>query len=130
MLTVHTSRIWYSREDRVDITRMSAGPLGLSFAPSWEILNQFKSKRRAAIQRHDFSAVKLAWQEYIKLYRGEMENSKQVHFQNWERLLSRKEAVLVCYCPTAEWCHRGLLADILVETGRAVYAGEIEVSDG
>lgn len=45
-LAVHTARISYSGPDRLDVTRKSAGPEGLPFAPSWQILGPMLRGRR------------------------------------------------------------------------------------
>ena len=37
-LRVHTARVSYGGADRLDITRKSAPPEGIAFAPSWAIL--------------------------------------------------------------------------------------------
>ena len=37
-LIVHTARVSYGGADRLDVTRKSAGPEGIVFAPSWAIL--------------------------------------------------------------------------------------------
>lgn len=35
MTLLYTARITYSGSDRLDVTRLTAGPEGLPFAPSW-----------------------------------------------------------------------------------------------
>lgn len=49
----------------------------------------------------------------------------ECHREAWDRLLQRKRVVLLCYCDGREFCHRGLLAQILVRKG-AVDCGELE----
>jgi uncharacterized protein YeaO (DUF488 family) len=44
--------------------------------------------------------------------------------KRWDELLNQDEVVLVCFCKAGDFCHRVLLAEILVKLG-AEYKGEI-----
>ena len=50
------------------------------------------------------------------------ENKKII--EKWDKLLNQNEVVLVCFCKAWDFCHRYLLAEILVKLG-CVYKGEI-----
>lgn len=41
----------------------------------------------------------------------------ECHREAWDRLLKRKRITLLCYCDGREFCHRGLLVQILVKMG-------------
>jgi uncharacterized protein YeaO (DUF488 family) len=118
-LCVFTARIGYSGFDRLDVTRKSAGPEGLPFAPSWQILAPVLAMRRRRGQR----AARSAWPRYVVDYTAEMRRSYREHRAVWDKLLARDEVTLVCYCPDPMFCHRTLLASILMACG-AKYAGE------
>jgi hypothetical protein len=118
-LSVHTARVSYAAADRLDITRKSAGPDGLPFAPSWRILRPMLETRRA----QGVMAFAYAWLQYADDYTAEMRASYREHRPAWDRLLTRGEVTLVCYCTDAMHCHRTLLAGILGKLG-AVFHGE------
>lgn len=117
--SIYTARVSYRGADRLDVTRKSAGPDGLPFAPSWRILRPVLAARRASGP----VAVAYAWPQYAADYTAEMRASFRKHRAAWSALLSRDEVTLVCYCTSATHCHRFLLAEILVKLG-VTYHGE------
>jgi hypothetical protein len=148
-LTVHTARVSYGGADRLDVTRKSAGPDGIAFAPSWAILRpaldalRCAEVMRAAADVAPFSgadpvryaegaeAMRRAadavrdstWALYVEAYRSEMRESYRTQRAAWDALLARESVTLVCYCTDAARCHRTLLAGILAKLGATV-AGE------
>jgi hypothetical protein len=148
-LTVHTARVSYGGADRLDVSRKSAGPDGIAFAPSWailrpalDLLSVARSMRAAADHAgaakpddamlaescvemtRAAEAIEIgAWALYVEAYRGEMRESYRTHRPAWDALLARSEVTLVCYCTDAARCHRTLLAGILAKLG-ATIAGE------
>lgn len=140
MVQVHTARLSYCGPDRLDITRKSARPEGLPFAPSWAILGPML-KRRAWIRKdgevHTVSdrydgrpgshkpplTEDAEWAAYVAAYTVEMRASYRTHRPAWNALLARGEVTLVCYCTNPDRCHRRVLAGILVKLG-AGYVGE------
>lgn len=122
---IRTSRIWYAGDDRLDITRGTGGSLGLVFAPSRVLLDWYKNTRRSLVMDHSLEKLDAAWKRYVECYQSEMRISYRTRRDRWERVLRMDRVVLCCYCPTADRCHRGLLADIFVKLG-AVYQGEME----
>lgn len=144
-LKVYTARIGYRGADAVDVTRKSATPDALAFAPSWAILRPALTIRAAlgALRRSSVVATERgllavsrevaeearvieeqAWALYVPAYLAEMRASYRAHHRSWAALLMRSEATLLCYCTDPERCHRTLLArDILPKLG-AVYGGE------
>ena len=129
MTDIYTARVSYSGSDRLDITRKSAGPDGLPFAPSWRILKPMLRLRRAAAlsesrsQGISAAATAYAWPQYVEDYTAEMRASYRDHRAAWDRILARDEVTLVCYCVDPLRCHRTLLAEILAKLG-AVPRGE------
>lgn len=114
---VYTARVSYRGPDRLDITRKSAGPEGLPFAPSWEILRPILALRRT----QGAAAVADAWPRYVADYTAEMRVSFYRHHRAaWVALLERPEVTLVCYCADPARCHRTVLAEILGKLGADV----------
>lgn len=131
-LTVHTARVSYDGADRLDITRKSAGPDGIVFAPSWAILGPALKAREVADwllkaslwEREAAERIEReAWEAYVPAYIAEMRESYRTHRAAWDALLARESVTLVCYCTDPERCHRTLLAGILAKLGATV-AGE------
>jgi hypothetical protein len=101
-MIVHTARISYTGRDRLDISRAGNDPLGVAFAPSWDLLNAAKS---GAIH----------WGEYRDRYTEEMRASYRDTREAWDRLLALDEVTLCCYCRAGDPCHRLILATIIVQ---------------
>lgn len=116
MLTVRTARISYTQPDRLNVTRKSATPEGIIFAPSWDILGPALTARKSGrLDEH--------WPQYVASYTAEMRRSYREHRARWDALLDRERVCLLCYCVDAAQCHRTVLAGILVKLG-AAYEGE------
>lgn len=115
-LSVYTARVTYAGQDRLDITRKSAGPDGLPFAPSWKILGPMLMHRRegGAIDPY------FGWPQYVEDYRREMRAGYRLCPDDWNALLARDEVTLVCYCSDPTHCHRTLLAGFLGKLGATV----------
>lgn len=116
-LTVHTARISCSGPGRLDVTRKSAGPDGIAFAPSWRILGPMLRSRK----RENGPAGALLWDEYVIDYTAEMRTSYRQQRAAWDALLARDEATLCCYCTDAQHCHRTVIAEILGKLGAEVH---------
>jgi uncharacterized protein YeaO (DUF488 family) len=120
-LVVRTARVDYSGEHGLDVSRSGKDPLGLAFAPSWEIL------RPALALREQGRETNATFAAYAEAYRGEMRQSFVHQRAAWSELLSRQRVVLLCYCNLdrhPDKCHRIVLAEILAKCG-AVYLGEL-----
>ena len=111
MTNVYTSRVSYHGPDRLDITRMSAPPDGIAFAPSWLILRPMLQRRR------EDHVTETEWLAYAAAYTAEMRDSYRGHRARWDALLERDEVTLVCYCTDVTHCHRTVLAGILTKLG-------------
>lgn len=108
MLKIYTSQYRYSGKNRLDITVKSGDK---TFAPIWDMVSKYK---KGLITEEEYT------KEYYKL----MRNSYKNHKDKWDQLLDQDEVVLVCFCKKGSFCHRYLLAEILVKLG-AEYRGEI-----
>ena len=120
-LRVHTATVRYAGYGRLNITRQPGDAGGLPFAPSQTILKPVLRARR-----HGTALDALeAWRAYVPAYLAEMRASYRAHRAAWDALLARDLVVLVCYCGSAERCHRTILGrEILPKLG-AVYCGEL-----
>lgn len=130
---VYTARVSYRGPDRLDVTRKSAPPEGLVFAPSWAILRPAldalavaRSMRAAAehagTQRPDDAVLAESCVEMERA--AEMRESYRRKRAAWNALLARDEVTLCCYCTDPEACHRTLLARKILPCLGAVYVGE------
>lgn len=118
MVTIYTSRLSYRGDDALDITRKSAGPRGIVFAPSWPLF------RRYLARKHAGRVTRESWLEYREKYIAEMRVSYIENRSAWDALLSLDVVTLGCYCLNPSACHRVVLAqDILTKLG-AKYKGE------
>ena len=108
MLKVYTSNISYSGKDRLDTTVKTGD---MTFAPTWDMVWGHKGGT-------------LSDDEYKKKYIKMMKESLKTNKQQWDDLFSKETVTLVCYCKKGKFCHRLILAKILVMLG-AEYKGEI-----
>ncbi len=113
---MYTSRIDTTDKDRLDITRKSAGRIGLIFAPSWDILNKYKK------EEIDFDTYRL-------LYLEEMKKSYTENNIAWFGFLMKDRVVLTCYCTDHEKCHRTILAKEILPKYGARYKGELNLTN-
>lgn len=117
-VTVYTSQLSYRGDDALDITRKSAGPRGIAFAPSWPLFKQYLARK------HSHRADRASWLEYREKYIAEMRVSYVENRASWKALLSLDTVTLCCYCQNPSACHRVVLAsEILTKLG-AKYEGE------
>jgi len=127
-LAVYTARVASRDVDRLDITRKSAPPEGVVFAPSWKILGPALEALQAAKRAPKHEAGRIAfdaWADYVPAYRVEMRESYKRHRATWDALLERPRVVLCCYCVDPCRCHRMLLARFILPRLGAVYRGEV-----
>lgn len=107
-LQVYTAQYNTRDPDRFDTTVKTSNG---TFAPTWEMVMKHKKG-------------KISDEEYTQLYYDLMRKSFKKHRSEWDQLLSRDRVVLVCFCRKGKFCHRLLLAEILVKLG-AEYKGEL-----
>lgn len=141
-LEVWTGRYGLVDPARVDITRSGADraiqageplPAGWILAPSADLLwgakralGTLEALRLAArVEGAEYWArADRIGEEYAVKYKAEMRASYRTRRAEWEALLARDRAVLVCFCADAARCHRSIAAAILGCCGATV-RGEI-----
>ena len=107
-----TAQYWYSGPDRLDITVKGQDPIGKAFAPTWDMVTKYKKGL-------------LTDREYAQKYKKMMTDSCESNHEAWDWILTQEEVTIVCFCPKGAFCHRRLLAKMLVQLG-AEYMGERE----
>lgn len=107
MLRIHTAKI--GKAEGLDIT-VKAGSI---FGPTWDIVGKVKKGLMTEAQ-------------YIEKYTALMRESYKKHRPVWDEILAKESITLLCYCPPRTFCHRVLLAEMLVKAskGNAIYVGE------
>ena len=147
MLIVSTGPLSQQKRfgDALNITRMSAGPKGLVFAPSAALLASVITARRRvehierlmgvdqAIELDLIEArgrLRAARERYVHVFDEEMEESRSRHKRIWNEVLAMSSITLLCYCDDPAHCHRTYLArDILPRHGARYYGPERGVSN-
>lgn len=139
-LQLYTARLGaYRAADGLDITRMNKDPIGVAFAPSWDILQPALHARqrardtreagelaareqpaaaaylraRAAQEAEEIEAA--AWKVYEPAYVEEMRASWREHQSVWLEVARRAEVTLLCACTDTARCHRTVAARLLVK---------------
>lgn len=111
MLTFWTAQYRYPGPYRLDITVKGNDPIGRLFAPTWDMVKNYKANTGGE-------------QIYTDKYHTMMLKSYSSNKAAWDSLLTREYAVLTCFCAPKDFCHRHLLTQYLVQLG-AKYEGEI-----
>ncbi len=88
----------------IDITVQSSRPPWNIFAPTWEMVKDFKGGR---ISENQYT------EQYINLMRTRYKDNKEV-FQQIIQLAIAGDIALACYCPPEAFCHRHLLKNIFM----------------
>ena len=109
-LKVWTAQYNYSGKDRIDITVKSALYPWSIFAPTWEMVMEYKRFKDE--------------ETYIKKYTAIIDKAFELHAQQLSDLLNSDRTItLVCFCRPGDFCHRVLLAKHFESLG-ATYLGE------
>lgn len=143
-LELWTAQFRIPDKDRVDITRAgcyrarAAGKPtpGEFLAPSaglvFPFLAAFKAvdevERALPVPRWAEEARAALWARYAAAYRAEMVASYRRRRGEWDALLARERACLVCFCADPDRCHRRLAASFLARCG-AIDRGELRAED-
>jgi len=110
MLKIYTAQYRYSGDDRIDITIKTAKPPWSIFAPTWEMVMDYKRTKNEKAYEIQYNSIvaDVFWD----------------HRKELEALIdSDRTITLVCFCRAGEFCHRVLLARHLAAAG-ATYLGE------
>lgn len=110
MLTIYTAQYRYSGDDRVDITVKNAAAPWSCFAPTWDMVMEYKKTGNK--------------ETYIAQYNAIIQKVMVNRYKAIQVLLNQDRTItLVCFCRAGEFCHRVLLAKHLESLG-ALYKGE------
>jgi ribA/ribD-fused uncharacterized protein len=125
-----TAQYRYPGPNRLDITVKGKDNLGRFFAPTWEMVKNYKAQKVTdpellqAVEEKRMTLEYAVEQEYRNKYHEIILN---LHYNRPEiihALLRHEELVLVCFCAADGFCHRNLLAQYLTHYG-AEYVEEI-----
>ncbi len=86
-----------------------------TFAPTWEMVMGHKKDQ-------------ISDEQYTREYYTMMRGSYRRNLCRWDEVLLMDEVILGCYCRADEFCHRYLLAEMLVKCG-GTYESEIQNLD-
>lgn len=101
-MIVRTGRINSPRLDKLDTTIKSGVGFGKQFAPTWDL-----------VMRHKRGEI--SDQEYTDGYLILMRERYAINRQMWHRWIRDTESVtLCCYCASGKFCHRHILADVVL----------------
>ncbi len=95
----------------VDITIKSSCDTGWILAPTWDLVNDYKSNK---ISEEKYTT------EYLSIIEKRFDRFSQHRINH----MNSMKLILVCYCSAGEFCHRYIAADFLVKRLGAVYFGE------
>lgn len=126
-LTVFTARYDFRGSDRFDITIRGAREArkrgqvmpGEVFAPPlwlWSYAKMYTHTLPPGIDPPPGPGGDI-FDWYAGHYTAAMRESYRAHRPAWDALLSRETVTLVCFCASANTCHRGVLAKLLVRCG-------------
>jgi uncharacterized protein YeaO (DUF488 family) len=101
VLQIYTSHHRYQGADRLDITVKTGDP---AFAPTWDLVMGSKNGH-------------ISEEKYKERYYQLMRQSYTQNRFRWNELLSQDRVTLVCFCPSGQFCHRLILAEILEKLG-------------
>lgn len=102
------SQLGLTQDDSyLDITVRSGNT---AFAPTWDMVMGHKAGR-------------ITDKQYIEQYYKMMRHSYRANREDWNAVLAKDEVLLACYCPAGKFCHRHILAQMLVKCG-ATFKGE------
>lgn len=110
MLKVWTAQYRYSGKDRTDITVKTSTYPWKIFAPTWEMVMDYKRTGDEVEYTKDYNVII----ERAFLGRGQ---------ELWDLIHSDRTITLVCFCCAGNFCHRVLLAKHFALLG-ATYLGE------
>jgi uncharacterized protein YeaO (DUF488 family) len=110
--SLNTSQIEF-----IDITVKSSVDPWTAFAPTWEMVQRYKSGGN----QEEFT------EQYTKLMRQRFKQDSGPFFRVIKNA-REGDIALACYCPAGEFCHRLLIKNILQKIDRQlIYGGELRV---
>jgi len=105
--------------EKIDITVKSSRYPWNTFAPAWGLVSDYKSYRITKEQYHE---------AYYLLLRNRYRENRSVFHELIKKSLD-SDIALACYCKAGEFCHRYILAEILLKIEPLIsYQGELTPS--
>jgi len=111
---IYTAQYKYAGEDRIDVTVKSSQPPWRYFAPSWDMVRNYKNgnyNEEAYTSR------------YMNILKYNMEKRADLIIALAEQLAGRT-VTFVCFCRPGAFCHRVLLAEWFQREFGVPYMGE------
>lgn len=93
-----------AKEKGLDILDTTVKSGEEKLAPTWDMVRTIKDGGGA-----EDEAL------YTKMYLAKLKASFLQDREYWKELLSREYVVLACYCKAGTFCHRYILADVLLK---------------
>jgi hypothetical protein len=115
-MNIYTAHFRYSGDDRMDITVKSSTPPGNVLAPTWDMVNGYRTGK---ISQWDYA---LQYFSLLMVRMSTIGDSWRASFD--DIVLDRPQITLVCFCPAGQFCHRILAARMLENMGHGKYIGE------
>lgn len=99
--TIQISNWRLAREKDIFLLDITAKSGIQAFAPSWENLTAYK-------------AGLMSQSEYTSRYYDKIISSAEININSWYRFAEKDSVALACYCRAGEYCHRHLLAPLVI----------------
>lgn len=114
-LEIHTARVGYTGDDRVDMRVGTVDPIGKLFEPPAELA---RCGARALSEK--------GWEAIRTRYTDRARASYRVRRAAWLALRARSSITLVCDCASSEYCLTAVAAELLslALPGLSVLRGE------
>lgn len=110
---IYTAQYNYDGKDRIDITVKSAPEKYKIFAPTWDMVMEFKRTGDTGIYKFLYSDI-LDWALTQKF-----DTINEIVKQACD-----SSVTFVCFCPPKSFCHRVLLSQWFENNFHIKYAGE------
>lgn len=121
---IYTSQYRYSGKDRVDITVKGDDIVGKLFAPTWDMVTDYKRNHNEEVYTKLYYKLLLSrWEtDYFDFQASVL---RLVDMVTGTGLMPERDITVVCFCPTNTFCHRYLFIKWLVHNWPQVrYGGE------
>jgi len=116
-MDIWTAQYRHKGRGRLDVTVKGKDPLGIIFAPTWDMVMGVKN---GTMSEAEYS------QRYETQIRQLLSLKSHATIQHiLEKYEFEGSLVLVCFCKAYSFCHRYILADILSKSGWGAYKGEL-----
>ncbi len=110
-MALYTGRVTYVGFDKLDVTVKGQHPFGRHFAPTWEMVREYRAGR---LSQADYTT------QYIQLLNA---IPKDI-VKRLIKLAIVTDITLCCYEQPGEFCHRHLLYNWLMECPILIGGGE------